>query len=192
LVKLAVANNPRNLAWLPGLALLYRELDERQACRAIFEELAYDGFTIVPQDSLWVATAAYLSEVCAYLGDRERAARLYALLLPYDGRTVVVGGAVACYGAVARFLGMLAATFEDWQAAEGHFQDAIALDERIKAWPWLAHSRFEYACILLRRGRTEDQQKAQALLQEAENAAQKLGMESLEKKVAGLSAQSQV
>jgi transcriptional regulator with XRE-family HTH domain/tetratricopeptide (TPR) repeat protein len=191
LVKLAVANSPRASAWRPGLALLYRTLDERQACRAIFEELADESFTFVPQDSLWVATLAYLSDVCAYLGDRERAARLYALLLPYDGRTVVVGGATACYGAVARFLGMLATTFEDWQAAEGHFQEAIALDERIKAWPWLAHSRFEYACMLLRRGRRADQQRALVLLQEAESAAQSLGMVNLAKMVAELSVQSQ-
>jgi predicted ATPase/DNA-binding XRE family transcriptional regulator len=191
IVKLAVANSPRSSAWRPGLALLYRTLDERQACRAIFEELANEGFTFVPQDSLWVATVAYLSDVCAYLGDRERAARLYALLLPYDGRTVVVGGATACYGAVARFLGMLATTLEDWQAAEGHFQDAIALDERIKAWPWLAHSRFEYASMLLRRGRTADQPGALALLQEAESAAQNLGMLDLAKNIAELSVQSQ-
>jgi predicted ATPase/DNA-binding XRE family transcriptional regulator len=192
LVKLAVNNNSKAFAWRPGLALLYRALDEREACRAIFEELASDGFAHVPQDSLWVATVVYLSDVCVYLGDRERAARLYALLLPYDGRTVVVGGATVCFGAVARFLGMLAATLEDWQAAEGHFQDAIALDERIKAWPWLAHSRFEYASMLLQRRRTADQQQAQALLQEAGSVAQNRGMANLAKKVAGLLAQIQV
>jgi ubiquinone/menaquinone biosynthesis C-methylase UbiE len=41
-------------------------------------------------------------KICAFLGDVDRAATLYELLLPYDGRTVVVGGATACYGAAAR------------------------------------------------------------------------------------------
>jgi tetratricopeptide (TPR) repeat protein len=191
LVKLAVANSPRTSAWRPGLALIYSLLDERAACREIFEDLAADGFAFVPQDSLWVATLAYLSEVCVYLGDCDRAAELYELLLPYNNRSVVVGAAIACYGAVARFLGLLATTLMDWKAAECHFQDAIELDERIGAWPWLAHTRFEYARMLLQRGGTADQQQAQALLQEAASAAQNLDMANLAKKVAELSAQSQ-
>lgn len=186
LVKLAVANSPQASAWRPGLALIYSLLDERAACREIFEDLASNGFAFVPQDSLWVATLSYLSEVCAYLGDRDRAVKLYELLLPYGGRTVVVGGATACYGAVARFLGILARTLVDWEAAESHFQAAIELDEYIGAWPWLAHSQAAYAAMLLARGRDGDRPHVKALLNAAGKAAQSMGMASLASKVDSL------
>jgi transcriptional regulator with XRE-family HTH domain/tetratricopeptide (TPR) repeat protein len=182
-VKLVVANNPESSAWRPGLALIYSILGQRQECKAVFEALASDGFSFVPQDSLWVATLAFLSEVCAFLEDRDRAAALYDLLLPYDGRTVVVGGATVCYGAAARYLGMLARTRLDWDSAEWHFREAMDLDERMGAWPWLAHSHYEYAAMLLGREQANDRERAVVLLNEALIAAQKMGMVHLAKKV---------
>ena len=50
----------------------------------------------------------YLVDVCTFLEDKARATTLYQLLLPYTGHTVVVGNAVACYGALSRYLGALA------------------------------------------------------------------------------------
>jgi tetratricopeptide (TPR) repeat protein len=188
LVKMVLAQSPETSAWRPGLALIYGVLGMEDDCRAIFEGLAVEGFTFVPQDSLWVATMAYLSEVCAILGDNDRAAILYENLLPYDGRTVVVGGATACYGAVARYLGILATTRSDWEAAERHFREAIELDERMEAWPWLAHSQCAYAAMLLEKGGQQDCKRAYSLLEEALRAAQKMGMVYLAQKVAVLQA----
>ncbi|MEJ2351920.1 MAG: BTAD domain-containing putative transcriptional regulator [Anaerolineales bacterium] len=190
LIKLVVANSPETSAWRPGLALMYAILGLKQECRTIFEALASDGFAIVPQDSLWVATLAYLSEVCAYLGDRDRAATLYEFLLPYSDRTVVVGGATACLGAVARYLGILAAAMSDWAAAEQHFQEAIELDTRIGAWPWLGHSQYEYAAMMLNREQDNDRERANALLVEAQSAAHRMGMAYLAQKVSNLLAQA--
>jgi tetratricopeptide (TPR) repeat protein len=160
----------------------------REECQAVFERLAEDEFAFVPQDSLLVAKLAYLSEVCAYLGDVDHAASLYELLLPYDGRTVVVGGATACFGAVGRYLGLLANTMSDWEKAERHFQEAMALDARTRAWPWLAHSQFEYAVMLLERDCEGDRERAITYLDEALGAAQKMGMAYLAEKVAHLQA----
>jgi transcriptional regulator with XRE-family HTH domain/tetratricopeptide (TPR) repeat protein len=186
-VKLAIANSPKSSAWRPGLALIYSLVDQRKECQAIFDELGLDGFAFVPQDSLWVATLAYLSEVCAYLNDSVQARTLYELLLPYDRRTVVFGGATVCYGAAARYLGLLAKTMSDWGTAERHFKQAMELDEHIGAWPWLAHSRYEYANMLLERGQSEDWQKAIGLLEGATLAAQTMDMEYLLKKIVKLS-----
>jgi tetratricopeptide (TPR) repeat protein len=189
ILKLYVASTPASASWLPGLALIYRTFDMREECQAIFEELVSEAVTFVPQDSLRVASLAYLTEVCAYLEDAERAATLYEMLLPYDGRTVVVGGATACYGAAARYLGMLAKTMSDWPAAKRHFEGALALDERMGSWPWLAHSQCEYAAMLLARGREADRQPALALLDQALAAAQEMGMAYLGQKVSVLQAQ---
>ena len=92
-------------AWRPGLALIYSELGRQREARAEFEHLAQHDFADLPRDALWMACMTYLSDVCTFLGDTARAAILYQLLLPYAGRTVVIGSAVACYGAVSRYLG---------------------------------------------------------------------------------------
>jgi hypothetical protein len=181
-----VANNPEASAWRPGLALIYSALGLREECRVIFDSLASKGFGFLPQDSLWVSTLTYLSEVCVYLADLDRSAILYELLLPYDGRAVVVGGATACYGAAGRFLGLLKTTMSDWDSAEQHFLGAMALDADMGAWPWLAHSQCDYADMLLRRGRAEDRTRAIALLDESLCAAKNMGMLYLAKKVADL------
>ena len=106
----------------------------------------------------------YLVDVCTFLGDRARAATLYQLLLPYAGRTVVVGNAAACYGALSRYLGALATTLERWDEAAQHFEDALAMNTRMEAWPWLAHTQYQYATMLLARDQPGDSEKATALL----------------------------
>lgn len=183
IVKLYAASNTSPAAWRPGLALICAALDLQEECRAVFDELVTDTLAFAPQDSLRVASLAYLTEACAYLGDAARAQILYELLLPYDGRAVVVGGATACYGAAARYLGMLATIQQRWDAAERHFQGAIELDARMGARPWLAHSQYEYASMLLARGKAEDRLQALQLLAEAQAAAEEMGMAYLRERV---------
>ena len=98
----------------------------------------------------------YLAEVCAFLRDTARAATLYHLLHPYAGRNVIVGWSSGCYGAASRYLGMLATTMARWDEAEQHFQEALAMNTRTGARPWLAHTQHDYAAMLLARGQPED------------------------------------
>jgi hypothetical protein len=76
------------------LALLHGEADRLEEARSEFEQLAVADFTDLPRDLVWLISIAILSEVCAYLRDDARLAMLYDLLLPYAGRTVVVGAPV--------------------------------------------------------------------------------------------------
>lgn len=62
----------------------------------------------------------------------------------------------------------------------------MALDARTRAWPWRAHSQYEYAAMLLERDREGDRERAIAYLDEALGAAQKMGMAYLAEKVAHL------
>jgi class 3 adenylate cyclase/tetratricopeptide (TPR) repeat protein len=183
-VKSFVERQPAASTWRPGLALIYSDLGLEQEARGEFEHLAAHNFADLPQDTLWIACLTYLSEVCAFLGDSARAEELYELLLPYARHNLVVGVAAACYGAASRYLGLLAFTMSHWEAAEGHFKDALEMNARIGAKPWLAHTQHEYAEMLLARGQPGDRAKATSLLGEALTISRELGMNSLVEKVA--------
>ena len=162
-----------------------------QEARAEFEYFATHNFANIPRDALWVTCITYLSEVCAFLGDARRATTLYQFLLPHNGYNILVGPTAACYGAAARYLGMLAATMSRWEEAQGHFENALAMNARMGAKPWLAHTQHEYARMLLRRGHPDDVEKAGGLLHEALGISRELGMHALEERVVMLQAHVQ-
>jgi tetratricopeptide (TPR) repeat protein len=132
---------------------------------------------------MWVTSMTYLAEVCAFLGDTQRADILYQRLLPYAEYNVVVGNANACTGAAARHLGMLATTMSRWAEAEKHFHAALEMNARIRARPYLAHTQQQYAEMLLSRAQPGDRDKAMALLDEALTIASQLGMGALTDRV---------
>ncbi len=169
--------------WRPGLALIYSELRRTEEARAEFEHLAQQDFADIPRDALWIACITYLADVCTFLRDKTRAATLYQFLLPYAGRTVVIGSAAVCYGAMSRYLGALATTLGRWDEAAQHFEDALAMNTRMEAWPWLAHTQYQYATMLLSRDQPGDGEKARALLQAALATARELGMRALEERI---------
>lgn len=174
-----VRNTPDTATWRPGLALVYAELDLTEEARAEFETLAADDFAAIPHDALWSTSLTYLAEVCAHLDDAERAEWLYRHLLPYAGRNIVTGAHTVCLGSADRFLGLLAMTRHQWDQAERHFQAALAMDERTGGRPWLAHSRYQYARLLVRRKQPE---RASPLLEAALETAGELGMAALERR----------
>jgi tetratricopeptide (TPR) repeat protein len=172
-------------AWRPGLTLIYTELGRTEEARVEFEHLAQHDFADLPRDTLWMGSMTYLVDVCTFLGDKARAAILHQLLLPYAGNTVVVGNAVACYGALSRYLGALATTLGRWDEAARHFEDALTMNTRMEAWPWLAHTRYQYATMLLARDQPGDDEKARDLLKAALLTARQLGMRALEERLTG-------
>ena len=172
--------------WRPGLALVYSELGLAAEARAELEAIAAEGFESVPQDGRWVTSMAYLAEVCAFLGDAERAATLYRLLLPFEGRNFMAPPNVACFGAASRYLGILSATMKRWPEAERHFEAALEMNARQHARPWLAHTRHQYAAMLLARNANGDRERALGLLDESLATARALGMVALEARTAGL------
>jgi tetratricopeptide (TPR) repeat protein len=173
----------------PGLALMYAELGLMDKARTVYEKLAVNEFMGIQQDALWAASVTFLVEVCATLGDRDRAEVLYRLLSPY-ATYAVVAGEWASFGAGSRFLGQLAATMGRWQEAESQFDQALAMNARMGAKPWLAHTQFQYAHMLLERSADGDLERARTLLDESETIARQLGMRSLETRIAALTGQA--
>ena len=87
-------------------------------------------------------------------------------------------------GAVSRYLGLLAKTIGRLDDAELHLSDAVALNERMGAKPWAAHSRFDLADVLLERDAPGDRERATEALRTARATCQELGMPALAEKVA--------
>ena len=182
-VRFFVQQETTAAVWRPGLALIYSELGRTSEARAEFETLAQHDFADLPRDSLWMASMTYLADVCTFLGDRARADTLYQILFPFAGRNVVIGSPAVCYGALSRYLGVLATTLERWNEAGQHFEDAMAMNARMEARPWLAHTQHQYATMLLARDQSGDRDKAAALLDTALATSRELGMRALEERI---------
>ena len=179
LVQHFVRSTPAASTWRPGLAVVYAELGQGEAARAELAALAVDNFDKLPRDALWLMSVTYLADVSAYVGDTACAAVLYRLLEPYDGRNIVVGPNIACFGAASRYLGMLAATMQRWESAERHFEAALEMNSRQRARPWLTRTKHQYAVMLLKRGRSDERAKALSLLDEALADSHALGMNGM-------------
>jgi class 3 adenylate cyclase len=161
------------------LAWVYIETGRDDLARAEFERLATDDFASLQGDATWMTSLYLLSEVCAVLGDERRAALLYESLRPFEGGGLVVTPVILYLGAASRSLGMMASVMRRWDDAERHFEDALAFDGRTGARPWLAHTQYNYAKMLLARDAPGDKTKALSLLQQALDTAQELGMKRI-------------
>jgi class 3 adenylate cyclase/tetratricopeptide (TPR) repeat protein len=162
-----VAGNP---------ATIYVERGDFERARDHWNQLTALGFETFPRDYIWSGTLAYWSVACHRLKDKERAREMHELLRHMEGQFVVAAAAVFCLGSASRFLALLSETFGDLDEAARLYEDALAGNERLRAWPSLAVTQLEYACMLQSRGREEDRAKALGLLERARAAAETMGM----------------
>ena len=158
-----LGGSARDSAWGPGLIAVLAELGMVDDARRELGRLIGDGIGAL-RPSLWVAALVYLSDACAVLRDEVLAETLYRELLPHAGSNAMVGHLVACYGATDRYLGMNAAVLGEWERAEEHFEAALALNTRLGARTWLAHTSHEYGRMLLARNGNGDRQRARTQL----------------------------
>ncbi|MDX1562407.1 MAG: response regulator transcription factor, partial [Gammaproteobacteria bacterium] len=170
--------SPIKRAWAPGLMLAATELGKLDTAERELERLAADGFSTIPLDDMRLTTLVYCAETCAALDDTERAGELYPLLLPYAGTFANHPTAVS-FGSIELYLGMLAATAGDGDAAKRHFEEALRANSKASAWPWYARSCYQFARALNAGRAGEDRDEAERLLREAEQIAGTLGMAGL-------------
>jgi DNA-binding SARP family transcriptional activator/tetratricopeptide (TPR) repeat protein len=168
------------------LARFYDELGRGDEARIRFEAVAVDDFAGLPFDEEWLLGMSLLAETATSLGDSRRAGALYRKLLPYADR-VAVGVPEISVGAVSRYLGLLGQTIGRRDEAARHFEDALAVNERIGARPWLAHTQYDYAGFLLARDAPGDAQRGRDLLASCLATCRELGMPALAERAARLS-----
>lgn len=125
-------------------------------------------------------------------GSVERAGRVYELLLPFAGRVGLAGrDVVVCFGAVSRYLGILADLLGRFEDAERHFEEGLRGNERIGARPFVGFTQHEHARMLLRRRSPGDRERALQLLTRAVATAGALGMKGLLKDALALKLEAQ-
>jgi len=166
-----------------GLATISATLGHEAEARREFERFAADDFAGIPRDWNWICSLTFLCDVCIYLRDRDRGAALYELLRPYSGRNVTIGWGDVSYGALDRYLGRLAAFTGRLDDAAVHLAAALRFEQQMGATLAVAHTRFDYASVLLQRGRGGDRDEALSQLRQALETAVGLGMKDLERRV---------
>ena len=137
--------------WRCALAWVFLHAGDEARAAEELAALAADEFTSIPFDLAWLQAHTYLAETACALGDRERASLLYERLAPYDGLNSNIFDIVS-NGAVAHYLGVLAALLDDRERAEEHLRGAIAFNEATDQRPAAARSRFELARVILEGG----------------------------------------
>jgi class 3 adenylate cyclase/tetratricopeptide (TPR) repeat protein len=165
------ASGPDSLpAWRSAAATSLLESGREAEAREL--ALAED-FQSVPWDALWSVTVFGWADTCSRLGLGARAGELYELLAPYPSQFAVSGS--LAYGSIAWALGMLSTTLERYEQAEDHFAAAAEIEEGLGAPLFLARTHAGWARALIARGRPEDLERAQQMLEHAEETAERLG-----------------
>jgi DNA-binding SARP family transcriptional activator len=172
-----VAKYPARLVFRCALALLHARLERTRPATRELDALSEADFSALPFDQEWLYAMSLLAETSALLGHPGSAAVLYRLLVPWAALNVAdVGEGIR--GSVARYLGMLATTVEQWDDAELHFEKALALNASMGARPWLAHTANDYARMLRTRDGRGDDKRANELLETAVRTYGELGMDT--------------
>ena len=174
LVRRSVVDYPVNQVWRCALTQLTAELELHDESRPMLEALASNRFADLPFQETWLTSLSLLAEAAGALADTVSAAILYELLHPYADRVAVSAPEIST-GAVARYVGLVAATAGHPDDAERHFVQAMELNERIGARSWLAHTQADYARFALARG---DRGLGNALLEAALATYRELGMQA--------------
>jgi tetratricopeptide (TPR) repeat protein len=166
--------------WVCVLAHLLAETGRHDEAREILDAFAADDFKGLPLDGIWLGAVAYLAETAAAIGDPTHAEALHDLLEPYADRNVAVGWASTCTGSAARHLGLLADLLGRRKQAIAYFEQALAMNERMRARPWVARTQVELARALGPRSK-----RSAELLEAGLATAQELGMPRLIERAEG-------
>ncbi|MGH2716504.1 MAG: ATP-binding protein, partial [Thermoleophilaceae bacterium] len=157
------------------LAHVHARLERTEEAEDLLRELTSHDLSDWHVDEEWLTSVCLLAETCTILGDIERAAGLYDLLLPYGSLNAVAVPEVAL-GSASRPLGILATLLGRFEDAARHFEEALRMNERMGARPWVAHTQEDHARMLLRRSGGGDRERAKELLSRARSTYRELGM----------------
>jgi hypothetical protein len=164
--------------WRAGAALALVEDGRGDEAR---ELVLAEDFQSIPWDQAWSSAMFVWAIVCSRLRVVERAGELYELLATFAGQLAATPGNV--FGTLAGALGALAGTLGRYDEAEVHFAAAAEIEDSFGASMFLAHTHARWAHALIARGRPEDLDRAQPILENAHEAAIRLNAEGITREI---------
>jgi len=177
-----LATTPDTPGIRAGLARYYVDSGRTTEAQEFLTDAIVAGF---PEDArLPLVYPILWAEVAGRLGDPVAAEMLYQRLAPWPNR--VATNAFAVYGCVAHYLGHLATVLRRYDTAETHFNEALAIHERLEAPFHIARTRLEWGRMLIARNQSDDGQSARVHLESALDLAQRYGCALVERRAAEL------
>jgi hypothetical protein len=169
---------PARVAFRCALAHACARTGQPAEARRELAELAVDRFSALPFDQEWLWGMSLLADTAVLLHDHRSAPILYELLAPWSALNAA-DHPEGMRGSVARSLGVLATTMNCFDEAAQHFETALAMNERMGARPWVAHTRNDYGRMLQRRAGPGDGERGEQLRASARELAASLAMSGL-------------
>ncbi|EFH83533.1 helix-turn-helix transcriptional regulator [Ktedonobacter racemifer] len=159
---------PQSLVWWLGwLGIVQALQGKRKEALAVLEELE----TLIlplPAGSMAVVHAlSHMAMIVVYLGDKERAERLYTLLLPYHGQYHAI--------LIDRLLGSLAILLKDFTAAQDYLKAAEVVARRFAFNVELAWTLEASGNLALARGGFKNSEAGRSQLEAALKLFTQLG-----------------
>jgi hypothetical protein len=156
-------------------AWVYADVGEHERARAQLAHVVRDLLPPIPDFPSWEAQCAVLAHVCAALGAREHAPRIYELLAPLRGR-VLLRGQIACHGPASYYLGIVAGVLGDDTEARVLLDEAIATSAVLGSRPCRVRAQLAQAELLRRSPDASHRRLAAKLARASLATATELGM----------------
>jgi len=141
--------------------------------KATLDRFAATGFAELPRDAVWLAAMTYAAETCGQLGHAAAAECLDELIRPHHRRFAVDAIGAACYGSMARPLGIVATVLGRRADAAAWFDEALEAHRGCGASALVADTLRDLGISLVSFG---DERGGRAAVEEASELYASLGM----------------
>ena len=170
-----VEGYPGGAGWQPIRALARLALGDTLGARAEFQTLLGAGLAAAESGVMSRCYLAGLVLLCVELRDRDRAPELYDRVARHRQAWVVDG--CQTLGPWALLRGMLASLCDRPTAAVRHFEEAIAIAQRMRAVPFVAHAQALLAGVQLSMDPpVEERERIAGALAQAARSAREIGL----------------
>lgn len=172
-----VARYPARVMFRCALTYVDARLGRVENAAQALHALAADDVSALPVDQEWLYGVSLLAETAAIVRDAAVADVLYPLLVPW-AHLNAADVSEGIRGSTSRYLGLLATTQGRHKQAATHFDQAIAMNTRMRAIPWLARTQHDYAKLLAAGHDPGGPKRAPELINDALTTYRELRMDS--------------
>jgi hypothetical protein len=172
IIEDGTAANPGIEVFRAGLSFVLARLgrlDEATVAMAPFADRDFELFA----DANWLMSNVLVADAAARIGSAPAIDRYRNRLAPFRDQFVISHSTVV--GAVAHYLGLLAAAAGDQRAARDYLEQALSMHERLEAPYFVTETEAVLGAVLGRSRSDTDRERGRSLLQTAQDRAAACG-----------------